>query len=251
MAHQHLPPPRRSRSRSTSNRVETRREVTVGACPVGCWLVFGEGFNTGWSSDLDGTSLGEPEQLAGGLNGWRLPASDAAQTIVLTWTPQPTVTVGLALSALGVLLAWGSSPAPAEPGSSHGPVRPSGARGSDPVEPRDGQRSWSGRSRRSLAALVVDVSAGVTVLLTAAVACGLLRRPRLLGVFAAAAIAVCGAVIARRVFLYDLPPGFDWLANVTDLHRTVLIVGRVAGRRGSLPREAGSTGGELPSHRSG
>ncbi|HEX6656608.1 MAG TPA: hypothetical protein VF065_00925, partial [Ilumatobacter sp.] len=85
----------------------TQREVTVGACPLGCWLVFGEGYNTGWSAELAGTSLGEPEQLAGGINGWRLPPADTAQTIVLTWTPQPTVTIGLVLSALGVLLSLG------------------------------------------------------------------------------------------------------------------------------------------------
>jgi hypothetical protein len=101
-----------------------------------------------------------------------------------------------------------------------------------------------------LAALVVDIGAGLIVLLAAAVACGVLRRPRLLGVIATAVLAVSGAVIARRVFLYDLPPGFDWLANVTDLHRPVLI-SVVLLAAAAAQREAGSTGSELPSRSSG
>jgi hypothetical protein len=77
-----------------------------------------------------------------------------------------------------------------------------------------------------------------------------LRRPRLLGVLATVVIAVCGALIARRVFLYDLPPGFAWLANVTDLHRPVLI-SVVLLAAAAVPREAGSTSSELPSRPSG
>ena len=107
-----------------------------------------------------------------------------------------------------------------------------------------------GATATVLAALVVDIGAGLIVLLAAAVACGVLRRPRLLGVLATAIIALCGAVIARRVFLYDLPPGFDWLANVTDLHRPVLIA-VVLLAAAAVPREAGSSGGELPSRPSG
>ncbi len=103
----------------------------------------------------------------------------------------------------------------------------------------------------ALTALVVDIGAGLIVLLVAAVTCGVLRRPRLLGVLATAVIALCGAVIARRVFLYDLPPGFDWLANVTDLHRPVLTSVVLLAAAATAPREAGSTGSELPSRPSG
>jgi hypothetical protein len=69
-------------------------------------------------------------------------------------------------------------------------------------------------------------------------------------VLATAVIAMCGAVIARRVFLYNLPPGFEWLANVTDLHRPVLI-SVVLLAAAAAPREAGSSGSELPSRPSG
>jgi arabinofuranan 3-O-arabinosyltransferase len=227
----------------------TSRDVTVGACPLGCWLVFGEGYNTGWSAELDGASLGQPEQLAGGINGWRLAPSDAEQTILLTWTPQPTVTIGLVLSALGVLLSLGIIAATRRAQFVRRPVdRPVLAAGGGRASPR--AAFVVGAIATVVAALVVDIGAGLIVLLAAAVACGVLRRPRLLGVLATAVIAVCGAVIARRVFLYDLPPGFDWLANVTDLHRPVLI-SVVLLAAAAAPREAGSTGSELPSRLSG
>jgi arabinofuranan 3-O-arabinosyltransferase len=227
----------------------TRREVTVGACPLGCWLVFGEGYNTGWSAELAGESLGEPEQLAGGINGWHLPPSDAAQTVRLTWTPQPAVTTGLVLSGLGVLLSLGIIAATWRARFVHRPVdRPVLVVGRGRASPR--AAFAVGAIATVLAALVVDIGAGLIVLIAAAVTCGALRRPRLLGVLATAVLALCGAVIARRVFLYDLPPGFDWLANVTDLHRPVLI-SVVLLAAAAAPREAGSTGSELPSRPSG
>ena len=228
----------------------TRREVTVGACPLGCWLVSGEGYNTGWSAELSGASLGEPEQLAGGISGWRLPPANAAQTILLTWTPQPTVTVGLVLSVLGVLLSLGIIAATQRARFVHRPVdSPVLVAGRGRASPR--AALTVGAIATVLAALVVDIRAGLIVLLAAAVTCGVLRRPRLLGVLATAIIALCGAVIARRVFLYDLPPGFDWLANVTDLHRPVLTSVVLLAAAAAAPREAGSTGSELPSRPSG
>ncbi|MGE0510377.1 MAG: alpha-(1-_3)-arabinofuranosyltransferase family protein [Acidimicrobiia bacterium] len=231
----------------TSSR--TGRDITVGACPDGCWLVFGEGYNTGWSADLDGGSLGEPEQLAGGLNGWWLPPADTQRTVSLAWTPQRTVTVGLTLSALGVLLCAGIIvrtrrrrfvPRPAD--------RPLLVARQHPVPRRDAL--VVGAIATVSSALVVDISAGVAVLVAGAVLCGLLRRPRLLGVLATATVAVAGAIIARRVVLYDQPPGFDWLQNVTDLHRPVLVA-VVALAAAAFPREAGSGGGEIPSRPSG
>jgi arabinofuranan 3-O-arabinosyltransferase len=81
----------------------TARTIEVSACPTGCWMVFGEGFNTGWTAKVDGRSLGQQEQVDGGFNGWWLEPSDQPRSVELTWGPQRTVDIALVLSAIAVL----------------------------------------------------------------------------------------------------------------------------------------------------
>jgi arabinofuranan 3-O-arabinosyltransferase len=80
-----------------------RRVVEVPACPDGCWIVLGEGFNTAWEATADGEALGEPELVDGNANGWYLEPSTRSRTVTMTWTAQRPVTIALALSALAVL----------------------------------------------------------------------------------------------------------------------------------------------------
>jgi arabinofuranan 3-O-arabinosyltransferase len=80
------------------------RDVTVAACPQGCWVVLGEGFNTAWRASAGGTSLGAPTLVDGGFNGWWLPASDSPTTVTFRWTAQGPVTAGLAISLFGVIV---------------------------------------------------------------------------------------------------------------------------------------------------
>jgi arabinofuranan 3-O-arabinosyltransferase len=80
------------------------RDVEVDACPTGCWIVLGEGFNTDWEASLDGSPLGPPVAVDGGFNGWQLPPSDEARTVTFRWTAQTPVTLGLIVSALAALL---------------------------------------------------------------------------------------------------------------------------------------------------
>jgi arabinofuranan 3-O-arabinosyltransferase len=77
--------------------------VEVPACPDGCWIVLGEGFNTAWEATADGEALGEPELVDGNANGWYLEPSTRSRTVTMTWTAQRPVTIALALSALAVL----------------------------------------------------------------------------------------------------------------------------------------------------
>ncbi len=79
------------------------RDVVVDACPTGCWVVFGEGFNDAWSADVNGTPLGPPVLVDGGFNGWLLPPSDTPTTVEFRWTAQRPVTIGLAVSATAAL----------------------------------------------------------------------------------------------------------------------------------------------------
>jgi len=80
------------------------RDVEVAACPSGCWVVFGEGFNTEWEATLDGMTLGPPVPVDGGFNGWQLPPSPEPRAMAFRWTAQTPVTIGLFVSALAALV---------------------------------------------------------------------------------------------------------------------------------------------------
>jgi arabinofuranan 3-O-arabinosyltransferase len=81
------------------------RDVTVAACPDGCWLVLGEGHNEAWSAtaEIDGQrrDLGAPELVDGGFNGWRLPPTETPTLVEIRWTAQGPVTWGLVVALLG------------------------------------------------------------------------------------------------------------------------------------------------------
>jgi arabinofuranan 3-O-arabinosyltransferase len=79
------------------------RDLTVAACPDGCWLVFGEGFNTAWEATADGERLGDPQLIDGGFNGWWLAPGDGPTDVQIRWTAQRPVTIGLWVSALTAL----------------------------------------------------------------------------------------------------------------------------------------------------
>jgi arabinofuranan 3-O-arabinosyltransferase len=81
-----------------------RREVVVDACPDGCWVVLGEGFNDAWAAEADGTSLGAPVLVDGGFNGWWLAPTTEPTSITFRWTAQGPVTAGLAISGAAVLV---------------------------------------------------------------------------------------------------------------------------------------------------
>ncbi len=83
------------------------RDVTVGPCPEGCWIVLGEGFNEAWEASADGRSLGAGRLVDGGFNGWWLAPTSSPTGIEFRWTAQRPVTLGLAVSALGALLCIG------------------------------------------------------------------------------------------------------------------------------------------------
>jgi arabinofuranan 3-O-arabinosyltransferase len=80
-----------------------RHVVEVPACPDGCWIVLGEGFNTAWSATSGGDALGDPQLVDGNANGWYLEPSSTPRTVTMSWTAQRPVTIGLALSFVAVL----------------------------------------------------------------------------------------------------------------------------------------------------
>ncbi len=72
------------------------------------WLVLGQSHNDGWEATIDGRSLGSPQLVNGFANGWTVrPGSAGTVDIVLRWTPQRTVWIGLGISAFAVLVCLG------------------------------------------------------------------------------------------------------------------------------------------------
>jgi arabinofuranan 3-O-arabinosyltransferase len=69
------------------------------------WLVLGQSHSDGWEAHADGEDLGTPALVDGYANAWRVTPDHAGPvTIRLSWTPQRTVWIGLAVSAATVVL---------------------------------------------------------------------------------------------------------------------------------------------------
>ena len=82
-----------------------RRTIEIDGCDSGCWLVLGEGFNEAWTATGPDGSLGEPQLVDGGFNGWRIAPTSHPVEIVVKWTQQRNLDIAFALSAVGVILA--------------------------------------------------------------------------------------------------------------------------------------------------
>src|SRR5262249_8942531 len=69
------------------------------------WLVLGQSHNRGWVASVDGHDIGEGKLVNGYANGWRIhPKGGRAIDVTLTWTPQRTVWIAIAISAITMLL---------------------------------------------------------------------------------------------------------------------------------------------------
>ena len=69
------------------------------------WLVLGQSHSDGWEATVDGHSLGSPTLVNGFANGWTVRSkTPGTLNIVLRWTPQRAVWIGLVVSGFAVLL---------------------------------------------------------------------------------------------------------------------------------------------------
>jgi arabinofuranan 3-O-arabinosyltransferase len=204
----------------------TGRMIEVGSCPKGCWVVSGEGWNTGWSASVDGESLGAPTLVDGGMSAWLLPPSDQDRVVQLHWKPQRTIWFGLAISLIAVLAclavvamaAYQYAVEPLDP--LEGPTF---------VEPWRRTRRFSWRLTAGLtvasALLAALIIKPIWALPTAAIVFGLawLRRYGLVAVIGWLGIGAVALLYLQRQHSLNGLPGFGWVVNVEDAHRPTLF----------------------------
>ncbi len=194
------------------------RDVVVEACPAGCWVVLGEGFNDAWSADANGTSLGAPSLVDGGFNGWLLPPSDVPTTVQFRWTAQQPVTIGLAISAMAALVCLAVVLF-----ASRRTITPLPRPRIVSMRPTERRRAAiSGGVLVAAALLLIGPLWALVAALVAVVAIWL-RRTRtfeIAGVAAAGAVAISAMWVVRS----DRPfPNAGWTTNVEHLNGLALF----------------------------
>ncbi len=91
----------------------TEWSAVTDSCPAGCWLVFGQGYNEGWSAtDQNSGDLGPSRPMSGGFNGWWLEPSDGEHEITFTFAPQGRLNVALLISLLATVTCLALALAP-------------------------------------------------------------------------------------------------------------------------------------------
>jgi arabinofuranan 3-O-arabinosyltransferase len=87
----------------SSGRTSMKLRVTGADAPF--WFVLGQSHNRGWVASVDGHDLGQGKLVNGYANGWRIdPKGGRTIDVTLTWTPQRTVWIALAISGVTMLL---------------------------------------------------------------------------------------------------------------------------------------------------
>lgn len=200
-------------------------DVEVAATPTAggpFWLVLGQSHSLGWKASVDGRDLGPPVLVDGYANGWRIEPTGEPLDVRLRWEPQRRIWLGLAASAVALLLClcilFVSFLRSAR---DRGAQRPPTARETGEAP----ELAGPGRPH-ALAPVVVLVvfglAAGPVVGVAAAVvtAAALFIAPLrwVLAFGAAGALAAAGAYVAIQQRRYGYPPDFAWPVNFPRAH---------------------------------
>ena len=178
------------------------------------WLVLGQSWSRGWRAS-DG--LGESQLVDGYANGWFIEPTDGPRLITMTFTPQQTVNLMLAVSAAGVALCLVLIVRSLSPRRRPG-------RGVDvadveevwPLSPVVGARPPSlvmfaaVVGGGAVAAALVHPPAGAGIAFAIAIGVALSRGPAVLA--AAAIVSLGGAALftIAKQLRNDYPPDFGW-----------------------------------------
>jgi arabinofuranan 3-O-arabinosyltransferase len=220
---------------TVTSQSRTDRKVTVDRCPDGCWLILGEGFHDSWSASTPAGSLGPPQLVDGGFNGWWIPPSAGPVAVSVHWTAQPPLTIALILTALAILaclllvaLDRRSAPALVTAAPTFAPI-------GRPIPTR---RRWIAAATWVVAAvLLVGPGWALVAALAAAVLLVVLGRPRTVGWVSVGILIVMGAVVAwvvqheRPYPDAGWPVRFEWLHGLGLFAAVSLAIVAFAGHR--------------------
>jgi hypothetical protein len=234
------------------------RTVTVDACPDGCWFVFGEGYNEGWSASVDGSALGPQQQVDGGFNGWYLPPSDHSRTVHLRWNGQSRLTLGIALSAVGALACLAMVVLDRRRRDPLAVTTPTFVRFRVPAPDRrtfalSGPAAIATATALVAGTLVVSPSWGLVCGAIAAV-CGFgLRRVAVIGLVAVAMVGGVSLIMIRRFLVLKPFVNAGWPGIFEDLHRPamaaiVLLAVSIVARPGAVRTRGAATASDVGSH---
>ncbi|MEY4605993.1 MAG: hypothetical protein RLY45_753 [Actinomycetota bacterium] len=208
----------------------TSRTLQVPACPTGCWLVWGEGYNRAWTASLAGIDLGPPSAVSTG-NGWWLEPSSAPSTVVLEFPPQASASAAQLLSLVAAaacvaILAIGALRRRRHASSTaHGeavePPRWAGQRAVATVSRR--RAAAAGISIPLVAAFVITPYAALVLLPLAAIVAAT-RRTRALGFVAPILAALIGAYMVLRQATESIPANAAWTSAWDRVHRPGLAI---------------------------
>ncbi|MEM1335192.1 MAG: hypothetical protein AAGG08_17215, partial [Actinomycetota bacterium] len=201
-------------------------EVTIDACPQGCWVVLGHGFNTAWRASIDGRALGTPSLVDGNANGWWLEPFTDQRVVRFEWTAQTPVDVGVAVSLVAVVASIAALVvASRRTGRLAGATESTGA-------------DWTA-DPRPIPTPVLLAGYVVGVVLLVGVVSGLVAGPialvcavasrrsvplvRVLGPLALAALGVIAVLVVVTVLRERPPPDLSWPGRFDHLHQPTLL----------------------------
>jgi hypothetical protein len=213
----------------SSGRTNMKVRVTGADRPF--WLVLGESHNRGWTASVDGHDVGTGRLVNGYANGWLVdPKGTGTLDVSLTWTPQRTVWIAIALSGLTMLLCsalalglWSrrrraALTAPSmtagvdAPPAFRSPFATAGARPRGPVV------AATALGAGLVAAALVKPLPGVLVGLLVLAA---LVRPRwrvALAIGAPAALGLAGLYVVVEQTIHKYPSVFEWPTFFDRVH---------------------------------
>jgi arabinofuranan 3-O-arabinosyltransferase len=214
----------------------TQRALTVTGASGPFWLVLGESTNAGWYATVNGRDLGPARMVDGGANGWLVtpPSGPGPVRVSLTWRPQQAVRVGLALSAIaivvcGIGIVVGGRRERVVAGIGKGDpalTNPLVATG----EPLDWRRTAIATAIVGVtAALVIQPAWALPLAAATAVSARWRRGRALVTIGAVGGVVAAGLVTVGRVVISHPAPGFGWVtrfevANGVALAAVVLLV---------------------------
>ncbi|HEY4398494.1 MAG TPA: discoidin domain-containing protein, partial [Acidimicrobiia bacterium] len=215
---------------TSSGRTDMKLHVTGADRPF--WLVLGQSHNRGWVASVDGHDLGKGNLVNGYANGWLVdPKKAHTLDVTLTWTPQRTVWIALAISGVTMLLctalalgllsrrrlaAQPKSPEATgeldEPPAFRSPLVAAGTR------PRNLVVAATAIGAGLVAAVLIKPLPGLLVGLLVLAA---LLRPRwrvVLAIGAPLALGIAGLYVLLEQTLNQYPPVFEWPTFFDRVH---------------------------------